>query len=93
MVPVVPFISLELVNRQNLPGEFPFVLFAFLWFLATLFVFLVMSISSSIQHGNKTQFNITGLLFRVVLLILVGWCWFEIIADQMPCFLGGMNCD
>ena len=41
VVPVLPLLALELVNRRQLPESFPLFLFLFLWVLGAVFLFVL----------------------------------------------------
>jgi len=32
-------------------------------------------------------------LFSIVMLVLIAGLWVGILVDQIPCFLGALNCD
>lgn len=72
LVLVLPFISLEWINRRNLPGDFPVVLFGLLWLLAVIFILLLMPIVRDVRVGAKIKLSPINLL-RVVFLILIAW--------------------
>lgn len=82
---VLPFMLLEVANRQNLNTEFPGVLFVVMWLLAALFTAGVLSL---VQTRRGVAF-----VPRIVLVILIALFWIGLVADQMPCFLGVPNCD
>jgi hypothetical protein len=90
---VVPFIVLELVNRRNLPEDFPIVLFLFLWVLSIIFISVLTPIIHGFWREKPIIANWGSLLLRLAFLIPVGWVWIAIILDQMPCFLGVPICD
>jgi hypothetical protein len=88
---VLPLIIIELVNRRNLPEDFPIVLFAILWLLGTIFFLLLIPVVKYIRRGIKN--SLPGFLFRLAILVLTGWLWVVIVIDQVPCFLAVPNCD
>ena len=90
---ILPFVNLELVNRQGFHEDFPVVLFALMWFLQTAFIIVLIQIVQSVRLGNSIKTNPLDLLLRVSFLVLVTWMWAGILMDQMPCFLGVLNCD
>ena len=92
-VSVIPFISLELINRQNFNGNFPTVLFSFLWLLSLVFILVLMPVLNEVRAGKKSTNSFAGILLRVAILIFIAWLWGSVIIDQMPCFLGVPNCD
>ena len=89
---VFPFILMEIVNRRNLPGEFPYVLFGALWVAMLLFILILKPILKNFHSGvlHITVFNV---ITRTVFLAALGYFWISLVVDQMPCFLGGTNCD
>ena len=90
---VIPFIIMELVNRRNLPDEFPIPLFAILWLLTMLFLLMLKPLVQNIRAGNRPLANPVGFLVRVVFLGFMAFLWLGILLDQIPCFLGVPNCD
>jgi len=92
LVIVSPFLILEIINKQDLPGSFPYPLFGILWIVMLLFVFLIRPIVQSFQTGAP-HLSIGNLITRSVLLISLAYFWVRIVIDQMPCFLGIPNCD
>ena len=93
LIVVLPFMSLELINRQDFHEDFPIPLFGILWFLPVIFILILMPIVRNVQAGNKMKVTLASFLVRVAFLILLAWFWVSIILDQMPCFLGVRNCD
>ena len=89
---VVPFIILELVNRDGSAG-FPIVLFVVMWGLALAFISILMPILRSLQPGHPYVPNAIVVLPKILLLIGIAWFWITLVVDQMPCFLGVPNCD
>ena len=75
---VLPFVLLEAVNR-GVDRNFPVVLFALMWLLASAFVAILMRPSRW--------------WLRAALLIPIAAFWVGLVVDQMPCFLGVPNCD
>ena len=90
---VVPFMIMELVNRQNFNKDFPIPLFIIMWLLPMIFIVILMPIVRNVQMGNSLMAHPINLLIRVVFLILIAWMWISLLIDQMPCFLGVPNCD
>lgn len=88
----LPFIILELLNR-GFNANFPFSLFAFLWLLPAIFFATLTPILTYLRAGGKIQNHPLSLLTRIVILLLIGALWAGTIMDQMPCFLGVLNCD
>lgn len=99
LVLVAPFAFLELRyntgTSRNLIN-FPIPLFGLLWFLATVFIIVVISIVRTVRAGDGIlahPVTLLFLLFRLVFLALVAWMWGGLFIDQLPCFLGVPNCD
>ena len=90
---VLPFITLELINRRSLPQGFPVVLFVVMWLLPLAFILTLMPILRNLRAEKRSMTNPLSLLPRVGLLIFIAWFWVSLILDQMPCFLGVPNCD
>jgi hypothetical protein len=82
---MLPFLFLELRNRPG-GAELPLVLFGMLWLLGTLSVALLLPIFQNRPPAG-------AILVRVALSFMVACMWARIVVDQMPCFLGGSNCD
>ena len=89
---VLPFITLELINRRSLPQGFPVVLFLLMWLLPLSFILILMPILRK-QRSEQPSTKLLSLLPRVGLLIFIVWFWVGLVLDQMPCFLGVPNCD
>ena len=90
---VLPFMILELMNRRSFHEGFPIPLFGILWLLPMAFILILMPIVQNVQAGNRIMADPINLLLRVAFLILIAWLWSGIILDQLPCFLGVLNCD
>lgn len=90
---VLPFILLELINRQGFGEDFPLALFGILWLLPVAFFLTLLPIVQGVRAGDNVTARPLGPLLSVTLLILVTLLWVAIIQDQMPCFLGVPNCD
>ena len=89
---VLPLMVLEVVNRQNFPGSFPYPLFAILWITMLAFIVLIRSIVRSF-HTGMPNLPMVSLITTTVLVLALGFFWIGIVIDQMPCFLGVANCD
>jgi hypothetical protein len=85
----LPWVILEAVNRRNLPGDFPWFLFAVLWLMPTVIVSLTLPLFRDINHGKPVLYR--ALAAPVVILAAI--LWIAILQDQMPCFFGVENCD
>lgn len=90
---VLPFVILELVNRRDLPQDFPVMLFITMWLLPLFFILALMPILRNLRAGNRSLINPLSLVPRVLLMIFIAWFWIGLTLDQMPCFLGVPNCD
>ena len=90
---VLPFLILELVTRRSYDEVFPIPLFALLWLLPLSFTIVVMPILRALPGGATSGLPRLRLIPRLLLLILIAWLWLGIVVDQMPCFLGVLNCD
>jgi hypothetical protein len=84
-----PFMALEFKNQHYSARDFPVALFAFLSAVSAVIALLWMSILRSI----KTAGNRLLILARFTLLLSLAILWWEIVNDQLPCFLGVPNCD
>ena len=94
---VLPFMLLELINRQgfrqSLHEAFPIPLLGILWLLPMIFCIVLMPTVRKVRAGRKLMANPIMLLLSASVLIFIAWLWVGIIRDQMPCFLGVLNCD
>ena len=92
---VLPFLLLELINRQEFRARegFPFTLFAWLWLQPVAFGLILMPTVRYMRAGNKSRLYPIRLLLSAAVLILIAWLWVDLLLDQMPCFLGVPNCD
>lgn len=90
---VLPFVSLEVMNRRRFDEQFPIVLFGSLWVLAMTFFLALRPILERVRPEGTVRARPVALLVGVAYLILVAWLWVAILLDQMPCFLGVPNCD
>ena len=90
---VLPFLVLELVNRQNPNADFPIALFVVLWILSLSFIIILMPVLRSLPAGHRNMALAIKVLPRIVVLLVIGWLWISLVVDQMPCFLGVPNCD
>jgi hypothetical protein len=90
---VLPFMILELMNRQSLPEEFPVVLFGVMWLLAFAFIAIMLPIVRELRAADRRTISPLRLLPRVLFLVAIAWFWAGLVYDQMPCFLGVPNCD
>lgn len=89
---VFPFFLIAIMNRKNMPEAFPYFLFGTLWTVMLIFVLIMRSIINSYNSG-ALHISTVSLVARTAFLIILGSFWISIVIDQMPCFLGGTNCD
>ena len=89
----VPFAIMQLVNRRTYGEPFPFVLFGFMlahaWLGALALVPPLLRLITAGGPRSLTQGDWGRLALGMALLIIYAM----VIADQMPCFVGVMNCD
>ena len=90
---VLPFVSLEAINRGRFEEGFPFPVFATLWLLGTAFILTLTPLWRTWQTRDTARLHSVPLVLRIAFLILVAWLWISIVLDQMPCFRGVPNCD
>jgi hypothetical protein len=90
---VLPFVSLEVINRRSFEEAFPFSLFGILWLLPVTFILTLMRIVRTLRTEGTVRTHPVSLLLGVAFLILVAWTWVSILVDQVPCFLGVPRCD
>ena len=93
LILLIPWIGLELINRQGMPEEFPVALFITIWFLQAIFIYFLKPVMKNPVKNNFLLQAVTSLWLRVPVLLFVGVIWSIIIVDQLPCFLGVPNCD
>jgi len=93
LVVVLPFVILEVINQTTFNLEFPFPLFVLMWLLAASSVLVATPVVRSLRTSAGRGASVVRLMPRVVLVILIAWLWVDLVADQMPCFLGVPNCD
>src|SRR5262245_22429841 len=72
---VVPFMIMELINRQNFNKDFPIPLLIIMWLLPMIFIVILMPIVRNVRMGNSLMAHPINLLIRVVFLILLAWVW------------------
>lgn len=83
---------MEVVNRWHQSYEFPFMLFFALWLLASVFLATVFIIFKDVKSKRYPK-GIWKLLISAFLMVTSLTLWLLIVTDQMPCFLGVINCD
>jgi len=90
---VLPFILLELVNRQAFHEPFPVPHFAILWLVPVSFTLILTPVVRMLRRREPTGARALSTTASIVSLILLAWLWIGLIHDQMPCFLGVPHCD
>ena len=93
LVFVLPFAVMELVNRRVFHESFPFSLFIMLWLLPFIFFLILTPILQRVREGRRPMENPVDLVFGMIVMLFVAVMWVNLLADQMPCFLGVLNCD
>lgn len=90
---VLPFLAMQLVNRRTYAEEFPVVLFAFMLANTVMIALLVIPVVQRVWVHKSTK--ALGGLHWIGLLLGVGllWVYGQVLLDQMPCFVGLLNCD
>src|SRR5262245_36593361 len=92
LIMVFPFLLLEILNRRHFSESFPYSLFTILWIVMLAFIFVLIPIVRNLQTGTPSL-STTNLITRFTILLLLSFFWIRVIIDQMPCFLGVVNCD
>lgn len=90
---MVPFIILELVNRYSFHQPFPYPLFGMLWLLPTIFIAIQAPLVQKLRDGEIMVKEPILALLSVAILALISVVYLGILIDQLPCFLGVLNCD
>jgi hypothetical protein len=92
---ILPFMALELINRQGLRARegFPVALFAVLWLLPVAFILILGRTARQIRTGDTGGRHLITLAAGAACLLVIAWVWGAVVLDQMPCFLGVPNCD
>jgi hypothetical protein len=90
---VVPFAFLELVNRWGYREDFPYVLFAFMSVHALAIALLLTPGLRRLWTARRLAALTPRHWAGLVLAGFVGWAYAGVIMDQLPCFLGVLNCD
>lgn len=93
MLLILPFIAIQLIYGRATYSSFPFGLFAILWILPTVAVFIASPILSRRRLGAGVFSDPLSLTIRLAAVIPIAIMWIALIEDQMPCFLGIPNCD
>jgi len=90
---VLPFMILEFATRSDAPrANASMMLWIILLLLPMLFILTMIPIVRNLRAGNSIVANPISLLLRVVFSAWLVWMWFDLVIDQMPCFLGATGC-
>lgn len=92
LLSTLPFAIMELVNRKEYGEQFPYMLFVGMWLMGTIFTATLIPVVRDLRSGAALQNRFT-LALRLGILLLVAAGWLNLVADQMPCFLGVQYCD
>jgi cation transport ATPase len=92
---LLPFMALELINRQAFRTHeaFPIALFVVLWLLPVAFFLILAPTIRNARASNNSGGHLISPLLSVAALLIIAGLWGSIILDQMPCFLGVPYCD
>ena len=90
---VLPLVALQLIYGRLTYSCFPVVLFAILWILPTVAIYVAAPLFARLRRNEYPRPDPLSVALRLVALMPVAIMWFALIKDQMPCFLGVPNCD
>jgi len=90
---VLPLVALQLIYGRLTYSSFPVVLFAILWILPTIAIYVAAPLFARLRRKESSPLDPLSVALRLVALMPVAIMWFALIQDQMPCFLGIPNCD
>lgn len=94
LLTTLPFAAMELINRRAYSEEFPYALFVGLWLMGSLFAATLIPVVRQVRSGGTlAQAHTATLVLRGAILLFIAIGWFNLVADQMPCFLGVPVCD
>ena len=89
---VLPFAAFELrqngLHAERTPDYV--VLFGLLWALPMAFLVTSTGILQSLRSGKGPR---VAMGFKLTLLLFFAAAWMSIVNDQLPCFMGAVNCD
>ena len=91
LVATSPFVLLEGIYTSGFSRGVPLSVFIALWVLAAVFLYLVISIFRT-KYKAPVQEWIVPFLLKISVTVPVVLAWTHLVADQMPCFLGGRGC-
>lgn len=92
---VSPFVILELLNNGLNSGRaLDYVLlFGLLWALPLAFLLTATQVLRGRRSGSPILRSPVVFSVRLAILVLVAVAWVGIVNDQLPCFMGSVNCD
>jgi len=93
MILVLPFVALQTIYGSRTYSSFPVVLFAILWLLPTIAIYISAPLVGRLRRTEGPALDLLSVALRIVALMPIAIMWFALIQDQMPCFLGVPNCD
>lgn len=91
LLTTAPFFTLQSVYSNGFPIGIPWVVFNFLFVVAMIFCFLVLSLSRT-PFKNPLKEWILPFLLKIIIAVPFVFAWTNMVSDQMPCFLGGRGC-
>ncbi|QYK51278.1 MAG: hypothetical protein KF701_02000 [Anaerolineales bacterium] len=93
LLSTLPFAAMELINRRSFAEEFPYALFIGLWLMGTLFAATLVPVVRQVRGNALAHAHLAPLVLRGTILLFIAIGWINLVADQMPCFLGVPVCD
>jgi hypothetical protein len=97
LLALAPFAFMEVYNNPRIrSGEFafPYALFHGMWLFPTMLFLAATPIVRGVRARENILAHPIALGLRLVFLTLLATGWLVVLADQMPCFLGGVpGCD
>jgi hypothetical protein len=92
---VSPFAVLELLNNGLHSGRaLDYVLlFGLLWAPSLAFLVTATQVLRGLRSGRPVWRSPVVFSVKLAILVLVAVAWIGIVNDQLPCFMGSVNCD
>ena len=90
---VGPFVVLQSINRRTFHEDFPLVLFAFMAVHSLLIVLLLTPPLRSLRAEASLSALKPGHWAGLLLGCFLAVGYVGVVMDQLPCFLGVLNCD
>jgi len=90
---VAPFIVLQWLNRRTLNEEFPLVLFIFMSLHSLFIVLLVTPALRRLRLERSVSALKLAHWTGLPVAAFLAYLYVDVVADQLPCFLGVPNCD